>query len=229
MSFVTAKKTNSALSIRNLDAAQKLWDYMKLNQSLKQSDVIIALGSNDLRVAEVASDLFHRGMADWIVMSGKCGQLTQGKWPKSEAEMFFDVATSTGVPGDHIIVEDKSTNSGENARFTYDLLTKRNIPAESMILVQKPFMERRAYATFMKQWPRPVDITVTSQNISMMDYPNSDVGTLVDVISVLVGDMQRISLYAERGFQIVQEIPPDVWEAYVLLRESGWFESHLIA
>ncbi|XP_071103045.1 uncharacterized protein SCO4629-like [Haliotis cracherodii] len=228
MALVAAKKTSSALSIRNLDAAQKIWDYMKLNQSLTQSDVIIALGSNDLRVAEVASDLFLRGMADWIVMSGKSGLLTKGKWPKSEAEMFLDVATRKGVPGDRIIVENQSTNSGENARFTYALLTMRNITVESLILVQKPFMERRAYATFMKQWPRPCNIMVTSQNTSMMDYPNSDVGTLADVISVLVGDMQRLPLYAERGFQIVQEIPPDVWEAYNVLVESGWFGSHLI-
>ena len=35
-----------------------------------------------------------------------------------------------------------------------------------------------------------------------------------DVISIMVGDLQRIRLYGENGFQIPQEIPADVWSAY---------------
>jgi hypothetical protein len=43
-----------------------------------------------------------------------------------------------------------------------------------------------------------------------------------DVIGIMVGDLQRIRLYPERGFQIAQEIPEDVWSAYELLVYAGY-------
>jgi len=38
----------------------------------------------------------------------------------------------------------------------------------------------------------------------------------------MVGDLQRIKLYAEKGFQISQEIPRDVWSAYEGLVKAGY-------
>ena len=43
-----------------------------------------------------------------------------------------------------------------------------------------------------------------------------------DVVSIMVGDLQRIKLYPERGFQIYQEIPDDVWHAYEELVKAGY-------
>ena len=48
-----------------------------------------------------------------------------------------------------------------------------------------------------------------------------------DVISIMVGDLQRIRLYPEKGFQIPQEIPEDVWAAYQALVQAG-YNRHLI-
>jgi hypothetical protein len=47
------------------------------------------------------------------------------------------------------------------------------------------------------------------------------------VISIMVGDLQRVKLYPLRGFQIPQEIPGDVWEAYEALVAAG-YNRHLI-
>jgi hypothetical protein len=43
----------------------------------------------------------------------------------------------------------------------------------------------------------------------------------------MVGDLQRIREYPARGFQIPQDIPDDVWEAYLELVKAG-FDRHLI-
>jgi hypothetical protein len=43
-----------------------------------------------------------------------------------------------------------------------------------------------------------------------------------DVINIMVGDLQRIRIYAERGFQIAQDIPDDVWAAYEELVRAGY-------
>jgi hypothetical protein len=43
-----------------------------------------------------------------------------------------------------------------------------------------------------------------------------------DVVGIMVGDLQRIRLYPEKGFQIHQDIPDDVWRAYEELVEAGY-------
>ncbi len=43
----------------------------------------------------------------------------------------------------------------------------------------------------------------------------------------MIGDLQRIKLYPQKGFQIYQEIPPDIWDAYENLIDAG-FDQHLI-
>ena len=125
---------------------------------------------------------------------------------------------------DRILIENKSTNTGENVRFTRALLEARGLAPTSFIVVQKPYMERRSYATFRKVWPEP-QVRVTSPQVSMDEYLRGySHGSLSadDVISIMVGDLQRIRLYAERGFQIPQEIPDDVWAAYEeLVRASA--------
>ena len=39
---------------------------------------------------------------------------------------------------------------------------------------------------------------------------------------MLVGDLQRIKEYPKKGFQIEQEISPEVWEAYEYLVGLGY-------
>jgi hypothetical protein len=90
-------------------------------------------------------------------------------------------------------------------------------------------MERRAYATFRKVWPEKTAI-VTSPRVSFEDYlarySNASLSER-DVIGIMVGDLQRIREYPARGFQIEQEIPADVWAAFLRLVELG-YDSHLI-
>ncbi len=86
-------------------------------------------------------------------------------------------------------------------------------------------MERRAYATFKKVWPEK-ECIVTSLPISFEDYPD-ELHSKEDVIGIMAGDLQRIKLYAEKGFQIPQEIPVEVWDAYKKLIAAG-YTKHLV-
>ena len=74
-----------------------------------------------------------------------------------------------GVPHDRILIENRSTNTGENVQFTRELLAARGLDPLSFILVQKPYMERRTFATFSKVWPGK-SVRVTSPQLSMEDY-----------------------------------------------------------
>src|SRR5689334_131065 len=135
------------------ELAGKIWDYHHLNHKLEKSDVILVLGSNDLRVAEYAADLYLQGWAPLIVFSGNAGVLTRERFNRPEAEIFAEIALRRGVPESAMLMEPESTNSGENVVFSRRLLESKGVNPDSLILVQKPYMERRAYATFMNFWP----------------------------------------------------------------------------
>lgn len=209
--------------IENL--AKIIWDYHNLNQKLEKADCILVLGSHDLRIAEYGAKLFLEDWAPLIIFSGGLGHLTKEIWSEPEADQFARVAINMGVPKEKIIIENKSTNTGENIQFTRELLKEKNIDPKKFIVVQKPYMERRSYATFKKVWPEK-EFVVTSPPISFDDYPDK-IRTKEDVIGIMAGDLQRIKLYPEKGFQIPQEIPANVWSAYEKLVEAGYIK-HLI-
>ena len=88
------------------------------------------------------------------------------------------------------------------------------------IIVTKPYMKRRALATAMKQWPE-VRWWVSAPEITFDKYPNRDVPER-QMIELMVGDLQRLEVYAGREFQVPQEIPTDVWDAYDALVALGY-------
>jgi uncharacterized SAM-binding protein YcdF (DUF218 family) len=207
------------------DLARILWDYMHLGHELAPADVILVLGSNDVRVGEHGARLFLRGLAPCMVCSGNVGRLTEGNFEKSEAETFADAAVRTGVPREAILLERRSTNTGENIDFSRALLASRGLHPSRVIVVQKPYMERRAWATFKQRWPEP-ELQVTSPPIPYDQYPTPEIPRDL-VIDILVGDLQRIRVYAERGFQIPQPMPPEVWSAWEALVARG-YTGHLV-
>jgi uncharacterized SAM-binding protein YcdF (DUF218 family) len=208
---------------------EKVWNYHQLNQSLQKSDAILVLCSHDIRVAERGAELFQAGWAPLLIFSGGLGSITKHLWHESEADQFAKIALAMGVPSNKILIENESTNTGENVLFTRRLLAARGIEVQSFILVQKPYMERRAYATFRKQWPGK-DLRVTSPRVPLDEYLrhySNDALAADDVISIMVGDLQRIREYPQRGYQIPQHIPADVWDAYERLVKAG-YDRHLL-
>lgn len=133
------------------ELAKILWDYNFLQQPIEKADVILCLGSNDIRVAQKAAELFLEGFAPYVLFSGKSGVLTKNQFKKSEAEVFADEAKRLGVPDSVILIEDQSTNTGENIRFSKQVLEECELTISNVIVVQKPYMVRRAFATFKKQ------------------------------------------------------------------------------
>jgi uncharacterized SAM-binding protein YcdF (DUF218 family) len=209
-----------------LAEARKLWEYHHLHHTPAQSDCILVLGSHDLRVAERGAGLYLEGLAPILIFSGGLGNVTKGIWKDAEADRFARIALDKGVPAEAIFIENQSTNTGENILFTQRLLEDKGLQLRTFLLVQKPYMERRSYATFKKHWPDK-ELIVTSPQISFEDYPTLDI-PLERVIQIMVGDLQRIRIYPEKGFQIAQEIPDDVWAAYEKL--VGWgFTQHLVS
>jgi len=208
-----------------LSCAQLLWDYHHMLHVPEKSDCILVLGSHDLRVADRGAELYLQGWAPLLIMSGGLGNFTSDMWTEPEADKFARIAMERGVPEKDILIENKSSNTGENILFTQQLLQQKNLDPHSFIVVQKPYMERRSYATFKKHWPDK-KLLVTSPQISFQEYANDEI-PVEKVINIMVGDLQRIKVYPEKGFQVYQEIPAEVWQAYEELVAAG-FDKHLI-
>lgn len=208
---------------------QLLWDYHLMHHSLEKADCILVLGSHDLRVAEHAANLYLQGWADRIIFSGGLGRLTEGMWQRPEADVFAEMAMEMGVPERNIWKENRSTNTGENLRLTKKLMEEKGVNFQKFIVVQKPYMERRAYATFKKHFPNK-ECLISSPLLDYVNYciPGDPEINHERVIHLIVGDLQRLWVYADKGFQIPQEIPDRVMEAYHKLVGLGYTE-HLVA
>jgi uncharacterized SAM-binding protein YcdF (DUF218 family) len=180
------------------------------------------MGSHDLRVAEYAADLIVKDWAPLLVCSGGLGRLTREIWHESEAAKFAKIAMDAGVLKNQILIEDRSSNTGENILFSKSLLEEREIKIKSAILVHKPYMERRAYATAKYYWP-DLEVVAASPQISFEDYATSEI-PISEIIQIMVGDFQRILVYPVKGFQIPQEIPDEANEAFKFLVNRGYIQ-----
>jgi len=215
---------------RILSLARTIWQYHQLHHQLSAADAILVLCSYDTAVAERGAQLFLEGWAPLLIYSGGLGSITRRLWTEPEADRFTRIAVGMGVPAGKILIENRSTNTGENVLFTRRLLAERGLDPETFILVQKPYMERRSYATFARVWPGKPAI-VTSPQASFEDYlahHSNDALSRDEIIGIMVGDLQRIRLYPAMGFQIEQEIPDEVWAAFEELVRAG-FDTHLVS
>ncbi|WP_083960410.1 YdcF family protein [Streptoalloteichus hindustanus] len=183
-------------------------------------DIGVGLGSHDLGVAIHAADLFHCGLFPRIVFTGANAPTTVERFPRGEAVHYREHALELGVPDGAILVEPNARNTGENIEFTRKLLADDGIEVRSLILISRPYQQRRAYATCKKLWPE-VEVICSSRPLPLADYIRS-IGDTKRVVDMLVGDTQRITVYAERGFAIHQDVPDNVHAAYERLVAAGY-------
>ncbi|MEM6812494.1 MAG: YdcF family protein [Pseudomonadota bacterium] len=209
------------VSSKERELAKQLWDYNYIRDvDIGSADLLLVMGSNDLRVPHYAAEIAKQYSFDFTVCSGSiahCDDLLSTGWDKSEAEIFADIMQQHGV--ENIIQERKATNTGENLTFTKQVLQGMNVQIQTGVLVQKPFMLRRVIATAKKQWPE-VKWKVTAQDISYEDYVAEIDETAF--INILVGDTQRVIDYAQTGFQIEQNMPDHIVEAKDAMIELGY-------
>lgn len=204
--------------------AQVLWDYLCLNVSPQRADCIVGFGCYNEDIPRRAAQLYRDGYAPWVLFTGGLGRNTSTMWTESEAERFGRIALAEGVPESALLLETKSTNTAENIAFTRSLLAERGIAVTSILGVHKPYMERRIYAAWKNYWPQmPFAVTSYPQTMTQYLETNTQRGrSSRATIEMLVGDFQRMDLYAKKGYQIPQEIPDTVWSAFHTLVDLGY-------
>lgn len=204
-----------------LHDAEILYNYhSETDETPITADIILVAGSHDLRVPEYAARLYHEGVSTLIVCTGGLGKITDGLWSIPEGDVFARRCIDCGVPEKCIVVERDAKNTGDNFKFSKAKLDKMGVFPKTGVIVSKPYMAKRAWATGSKQWPE-VEWQSRVPQIQFRDYWDSEEG-MKQEINLMVGDLQRLRVYADNGFQVPVEIPEAVWNAYERLVSDGF-------
>jgi uncharacterized SAM-binding protein YcdF (DUF218 family) len=196
-----------------------LWNFHRVDDPPQPADVAVGLGSHEPSAAFHAAELYHRGLFPLVVFTGGKRPATAKRFPRGEAVHFAEIAEERGVPRERILLETRARHTGENLTFTRQLLADRGIGVDSVLLVSRPHHQRRARATARKVWP---EVRVrTSACRRDLDQYLADVGA-DRLVHIIVGETQRLTVYAEAGFAVAQEIPDEVRGAYERLVAAGY-------
>ncbi len=199
------------------------WDYLRLVHPPVRADAILTLGSFDVQAAVHAARLWKRGLAPAIVMSGGLahrGGLLDTGWTKTEARVFADAAMAENVPEHAILLEEQAQNTADNFVLGRAVAERAGLAPQTLLVVAKPYMTRRGFATGRKAWPE-AQLVMQCEAIGMADYFAREADPQRTLLA-LVGDLHRILVYPALGFQIPQDVPADVIDALRRLVDAGY-------
>ncbi|MEU2862432.1 YdcF family protein [Streptomyces mirabilis] len=200
--------------------ARLLWDYHRMHHDVQPCSVAVGLGSHDLGVADVTAELYRQGMAPIIVFTGATSPTTRSRMPRGEAVHYRERALQLGVPDPAVFLEPRATSTAENIEFTKAVLVEAGITVSSVLLVSKPYEERRSYAMMRKLWA-DVEVVCASTPMGLEEYADS-IGDARMVIDMIVGALQRVLIFPGWGLAIEQDVPDAVVAAYKRLCSEGF-------
>lgn len=211
--------------------ARVIWEYMILHELVTSADMLLVLGSIDERVAVYAAELSRTYNYGLVLFTGgvaHANDLLRVLWDESEAEHFHDIFMKSGGKAKQVVFETAEQNTGQNAVLSYEAIKQSGLALPRTIeIVTKPYMERRARATFEVQWPdKQTQFFVTSPRITFDDYPNSKQPFDV-LVNIMIGDFERILKYPELSLQSRQIVLAEVMKAWHRLTKAGYNEHRI--
>jgi len=204
-----------------IQKATTLWKYLSSVKPPEICGAIVVCCSYDLRVCDHSCDLIKSGLANRLVISGNTGNWTKHIWTETEAQIFATRAQENGIDDNQIILENKSTNFGENVMFSRPLLPD----AKSITFTSKPNSLLRVKLTVEALWPEII-AHVSAPPIQFPQQVSNVIGIL-GVINEMVGDIDRIQKYPALGYQASHQLPEDILNAFEYLKDQG-FTQHLV-
>ena len=156
----------------------------------EKSDIIFVPGNGYPQMAEKAAELFKKGMADWILPSGKYSVVNgkfSGVLEKSnvydkeygtEWEFLRDVLIKNGVPDQKILKEDQATFTYENAIYSRQVTDHAELEIERAILCCKSYHARRCLMYYQFVFPEIEFIVspVITRGVSKENWYQSEYG-----------------------------------------------------
>ncbi|MCP2004491.1 YdcF family protein [Buttiauxella ferragutiae ATCC 51602] len=251
--------TFPALQATTIDSINTLGEWLSHNEfdappAVTDGELIILAGNAVIPTIDAACELAaNSGLP--LLITGGIGHSTTflyaaiAKHPRyntipttgrAEAAIIKDIATQFWkIPAEKVLTEEKSTNCGENARFTYDLMQTLKITPASAIVIQDPSMQRRTVATFerawqndahqpqWRSWPGFVPLLVSDETQTVFRPHQKGLWPVERYISLALGEIPRIRDDAQgygpngRDFITHVDIPLAVINAWEVLASDA--------
>lgn len=133
----------------------KAYEYLAEEDTPQKSDLLLVLGSRTPLRAQKAAEIYHRQLADRIVISGGNPIYHSGD-AETEAVRYKEILMNSGISEDTISIEDRSITIPDNIRRTLNLLEQQRFLPHSIIIVNSPYAQRRGWAILKKHLPKNV-------------------------------------------------------------------------
>ena len=217
---------NLSLNYEARDSARLVFDYLAETDALPSTacDAVLGFGVFDLKLPRFCGELYVAGHARQIIFTGGigAGSADLGQ-PEADAWYAELLRTYPHIPRDHIILENRSTNTSENIRFTTALLAQQ-YPAlsfehgiKTVIAVAAPSRLRRVRLTLKQMQPK-LHILGQHADSSFDAELALYAGKGIDFVAHLVGELDRIVDYAAHGWIFPEPLPPPIAAAYHVLK-----------
>jgi uncharacterized SAM-binding protein YcdF (DUF218 family) len=203
------------------EAKKTVLNYLDLKDTPRKADVIFVLGGSSLEPVRKAAELYKGGFAPKVAFISTGGTYGGEKvFGMKEHEKYWDVLIEAGVAPKDIITEGLTTNTLVEAQQAIPFIKGHFIDAKSMILVSRPFHQRRAFATFSQQHPE----------IEYINCPADEASNLedIEVGKRLVEEIERLLDYSSDKKEpdpkykdiLKLDIPTEVLKAAAFLRKE---------
>ena len=172
-------------------------------------DVVVALGSSDIRTADRTAALVRATAPGLVVCSGGRGRLT-GHWPRPEAVELSDALVERGVDRQRILTESASSNTLENANYVAALLPASGRP-RTIAIVTRPHLRLRSLLTFQRRFAtenvlaEPADTPDQAHDIEVEE---------TEMAFHVRNEVPRIEVYSNRGDIDPPEVPLPLLDAW---------------
>lgn len=200
--------------------ALTLFDFLYLRDpDIVVADAVIGFGHFDLKIPRRCLELHRSGVAPLIVFSGGMGAGT-ADLGRPEARAFLDeIRAHGGVDEGAVVLEDRSTNTGENVEATTRLLENEGRPLgvdggiHTALIVANACRQRRVDLTCRLhhpdvRWINAPPATTFDEEAEMYARKGQD------LVPSLAGEIRRLLDYPARGFCLPADIPEEVLDAH---------------
>ena len=222
-------KTRRNLSVnvpRTRNSAQEIFDYLAATDALVVTvcDAVIGFGVFDLKLPRFCGELYVAGHAKRIIFTGGIGG-GSADLAEPEADAWYAELRRVypQIPREHVILENRSTNTGENIRFTAELLARKHPDLsfgggiKTVIVVASPSRLRRVRLT-LKQMQPQLQIFGQHTGASFAEEHALYESKGINFAQHLVGELDRIVDYAARGWIFPEPLPPPIAAAHQKLK-----------
>ena len=210
------------------DSARRVFAYLAATDALPLAacDAVLGFGVFDLKLPRFCGELYVSGHARRIIFTGGvgAGSANLGQ-PEADAWYAELLQAHPKIPRDHIILENRSTNTGENVRYTTELLAQQHPELalgrgiKTVIIVASPSRLRRVRLTLQHAHPALCvvgQLPKTSFEAEHALYASKG----LELVAHLAGELDRIVDYAARGWIRPEPLPPPIAAAHQVLKRA---------